>query len=56
MIFVNDKIVNEFALKRNDFNGDALSNMDGRFFHIFVIALLVECEKNGRLRLTEHSR
>ena len=48
MIFVNDKIVNEFALKGNDFNGDALSNVVTPFFHIFVIALLVECKKSGQ--------
>ena len=34
-------------LKRDEFNGDALSNMVARFFHIFVIVLLVECKKRA---------
>ena len=36
-----------FMLKQNEFNSDALSNAVTNFFHIFVIVLLVECEKNG---------
>ena len=41
-------------VKQNEFNSDALSNDVSILFHIFVIVLLVECEKSGQLRLTEH--
>ena len=41
-----------FDLKQNDFNGDTLSDAVTDFFHIFVIVLLVECEKFGRPHLT----
>ena len=37
-------------LKQNEFNGDALSNVVANFFHIFVVVLLVECEKNQQPR------
>ena len=40
-------------LKQYEFKGDALSNAVAHFFHIFVIFLLVECEKSGWLHLTE---
>jgi hypothetical protein len=42
-------------LKQNEFNGNDLSNAVGDLFHIFIIVLLAECEKNHRPRLTEHA-
>jgi hypothetical protein len=38
------------SLKGDECNGDALSNAVANFFHIFVIALLVECEKSWQPR------
>ena len=43
----------EYGLKGDEFIGTALSNAVPRFFHNFVIVLLVECEKNWQPRLTE---
>ena len=44
------------SVKGDELNSNALSNVIANFFHIFVIALLVECEKNGCLCLTEGCR
>ena len=41
----------QLLLKQNEFNNVTISNAVADFFHIFVIALLVKCEKNRRLRL-----
>ena len=46
-------LILETLLKAYEFNGDALSDAIPWFFHIFVIPLLVECEKIGQPRLTE---
>ena len=35
----------KLLIKPNEFNGDVLSKAVPSFFHIFVIVLLVECEK-----------
>ena len=34
-----------YVIKGDEFNSKALSNLVVSFFHIFVIVLLVECEK-----------
>ena len=40
-----------FVPLKYEFNGITNSNAVAQFFHIFIIVLLVKCEKIGQLRL-----
>ena len=53
MCTVDDVRLSSWLLKGDEFNSDALSNAVASFFHIFVIVLLVECEKSWGPSLTE---
>ena len=57
-LIINFKVVLQYDLylKGDEFNGDALSNTVAHFFHIFVIVLLVECEKSWQPRLADRRR
>ena len=58
--FLGESVAQQFCfeiywpLKAYEFNGDALSDAVAQFFHSFVIVFLIEFEKIGQPRLTEH--
>jgi hypothetical protein len=56
-VLCSDIFASQFSfvdlLKVDEFNSDALLNAVASFFQIFVIVLLVECEKSWRPHLTE---